>query len=218
MPSILFMNWELLSGALTDNIVRTRQHSSANVKGSWHVSTAAPSLPLSLFPRIDMMKENVNRSQGSNSIVLKHPRKLHFLHFSEQFSLLSLARSHGNFISTAITVKGTGLLLCKPRKLSSHTVCLCAPPGLLPHPDVYSLTAHSYWALAFEVSAHSENMLMANDDYQSQSKEEVVGMWIAFVQRWYDNMAFTLFLNKAKHSLRKKNYNLDFRQSNTHKC
>lgn len=48
MPSILFMNWELLSGALTDNIVKTRQHSSANVKGSWHVSTAARSL----FPEL----------------------------------------------------------------------------------------------------------------------------------------------------------------------
>lgn len=49
MPSISFMNCELLSGALTDNIVRACQHSSANVKGNWHVSTATFSLLLLPF-------------------------------------------------------------------------------------------------------------------------------------------------------------------------
>lgn len=75
MPSILFMNWELLSGVLTDNIVKTCQHSSANAKGSRHVSTAAFSRIFFSPPQnwYDEGGWEVNWSRGSNSIVLKHP-------------------------------------------------------------------------------------------------------------------------------------------------
>lgn len=82
-PSILFMNWELLSGLLTDSIVKTCQHSAVcnNVKGGWHVSTVAAS---HFLPRIDMMMaDDANGSQGSNPTMLEHPRKLHFLHCFE---------------------------------------------------------------------------------------------------------------------------------------
>lgn len=103
--------------------------------------------PLALVPRIDMMEEERQRKweSGVKFLCAQTSKKMTFSTlFREQFSLLALAQSHGGLISAAIPMKGTGLLLCKPWKWSSHTACLCALPGLLPHPDVYSLTAHSY--------------------------------------------------------------------------
>lgn len=66
---------------------------------------------------------SVNWSQGSNSTVLKKPRKLHFFKdtFAKLFSLLLLAQSHGNvFILTAVLMKGTALLLYKTQRIP-HT-------------------------------------------------------------------------------------------------
>lgn len=79
-----------------------------------------------IFLRIDMMGGggvSVNWSQGSNSTVLKKPRKLHFFKdtFAKLFSLLLLAQSHGNvFILTAVLMKGTALLLYKTQRIP-HT-------------------------------------------------------------------------------------------------
>lgn len=161
MPSILFMNWELLSGVLTDNIVKTCQHSSANAKGSRHVSTAAFSR---IFPPPppELIWWRRMGSKLESGVKFHCAQTSIFYTFLKQFC--PPAQSHGNSsILTAVTMKGAGLLLCKLWKWSSHTVCLCALLALLPHPDVYSLTAHSFWTSVFEVSAHSAIMLTVND-------------------------------------------------------
>lgn len=130
MPSISFMNCELLSGALTDNIVRACQHSSGNVKGNWHVSTATFSLFLLLFfffvPRIDMMEEarTWNWSQGSNSIVFRRPRKLHFLHISKEFPHLPAAQSHGSSYGLQWQWKDR-VCCCVNRGNDPLTLCVC---------------------------------------------------------------------------------------------
>lgn len=124
MPSILFMNTELLSCPPTDNSASNCQHSSVNVKGSRHVSTALSCFLFYLSQNwYDGGGVSVNWSQGSNSTVLKKPRKLHFFKdtFAKLFSLLLLAQSHGNvFILTAVLMKGTALLLYKTQQIP-HT-------------------------------------------------------------------------------------------------
>lgn len=162
MPSILFMNWELLSGALTDNIVKT---SPTFLCGCERQLTCFDCGSLARSQNWYDEGGERKRESGVKFHCAQTSKKITFSTlFREQLSLLSPAQSHVGLILTAIPMKGTGLLLCKPWKWSSHTVCLCALPGLLPHPDVYSLTAHSYEASAFEVSAHSANMLMVSDD------------------------------------------------------
>lgn len=105
--------------------------------------------------------QNVNESQGWNSYVLKHPRKLHFLHFLDRYCLFSLARSHGNFTLNLSRDEKTGSVVVK-----TVEVCVraCTLVGLLPCPDVYSLMAHSKQELAFEVSTHSANILQLKMD------------------------------------------------------
>lgn len=130
-------------------------------------------------------------------------------HFSGSVpSSLWLGRME-NFILTTIAMKGMGLLLCKPWKWSSHAVCLCALSGLLPRPNVYSLTAHSYQASAFEVTAHSANMLMGTDYIKVRQSRQQCRLSLTHIGTVF-NMAFHLLLNQAKRSLRKQTNNLDF--------
>lgn len=149
MPSISFMNCELLSGALTDNIVRACQHSSANVKGNWHVSTATFSLFLLPFffcsqNRYDGGGRNVKLESGVKFHCVPTSKKITFFTHFERISPPHRSSVTWELIWTAVAMKGRGLLLCKPWKWSSHTVCLCALLALLPHLNVYSLTAHSF--------------------------------------------------------------------------
>lgn len=98
---------------------------------------------------------------------------------------------------TVITMKGTGLLLCKPRRGSSHTGCLCALTGTSPGPNVYSVTAHSWPASAFEVLPRSANVPPANDDVKASK-----------VGNWNVGMVINIapVLNEAKRSLRAKTW------------
>lgn len=132
-----------------------------------------------------------------------------FYTFFGQLCLPALAQSHGKLHIDRDRHEGMGLLLCKPWKWSSHAVCLCALPGLLPRPNVYSLTAHSYQASAFEVTAHSANMLMAADYIKVRQSRQECRLSLTHIGTVF-NMAFHLLLNQAKHSLRKQTNHLDF--------
>lgn len=111
MPSISFMNCTLLSGTLTDNIVRACQHSSVNVKGNWHVWTATLSLSLSV-------------QRGVKFHCVQSSKKMTFFTHVQRISPPP-AQSHGNLYGLPLAMKGLGLLLCKPWLWSSHTVFVC---------------------------------------------------------------------------------------------
>lgn len=77
-------------------------------------------------PRIDMMEEagTWNWSQGSNSIVFRRPRKLHFLHILKEFPHLPAARSHGSSYGLQWQWKD-GVCCCVNRGNDPLTLCVC---------------------------------------------------------------------------------------------
>lgn len=153
-----------------------------------------------------MLVEDANWSQGSNLTMLKHPRKLQFFTLFETTPPPPQLSRMGTSSFWPVMIKGIGLLLCKPWEWSSHTACLCALQSLLLHPHVYSLAAHSFWTSAFELSAHSAIMLTVDDGVRE--REYRGGLWNADCP-WLTLVWQDLVLNEAKHSLKKKNYNLD---------
>lgn len=76
--------------------------------------------------RIDMMEEagTWNWSQGSNSIVFRRPRKLHFLHISKEFPHLPAAKSHGSSYRLQWQWKD-GVCCCVNHGNDPLTLCVC---------------------------------------------------------------------------------------------
>lgn len=148
MPSISFMNCKLLSGTLTDNIVRACQHSSVYVKGSWHVWTATFSLSLFLFllsPKLIWWRSLEHEIGVRGQIPLCQVLQENYIfHTCPKNFPTSLQLSHmGTHMDCCWQWKDL-VCCCVNRGNDPLTLCLCAPLALLPHQNVYSLTAHSF--------------------------------------------------------------------------
>lgn len=160
MPSILFMNWELLSGVLTGNIVKTCQHSSVNVKGSWHVSTATFPLALPIsFPEFIWWRGRECKQESRVKFLCAQTSKTItiFCTFWIGFPSFLWLSHMGTFILNSQSLWKEWACCC------INTV-VCALTGLLPHLHVYSLTVHSSWVSLTGVSAHTANKLMVSND------------------------------------------------------
>lgn len=106
----------------------------------------SPAFFFFLFPEsiYDGGGRNVKLESGVKFHCVPTSKEITFFTHFERISPPPHSSVTWELIWTAVAMKGQGLLLCKPWKWSSHTVCLCAPLALLPHLNVYSLTAHSF--------------------------------------------------------------------------
>lgn len=124
----------------------------ANIPPPMWKATDMSRLRLSLSPAFFFCSQN-RYDGGGRNVKLESGVKFHCVPTSKEITFFThferippppRSSVTWELIWTAVAMKGQGLLLCKPWKWSSHTVCLCAPLALLPHLNVYSLTAHSF--------------------------------------------------------------------------
>lgn len=154
MPSILFMNTELLSCPPTDNSARNCQHSSVNVKGSRHVSTALSCFFPTIFLRIDMMGDQRKLESGVKFHCSQAAKKITF--FKDTLPSSLWLGHMGMFSYWMQSWWKERLCCCVNHGNDLHTLHLCALLVLLPHPIVYNLTANPSHRPFFssKVSAH----------------------------------------------------------------